>query len=549
MKYIRLRAVLQIAVTLVLCNGITQALFAQHEDKLKTEFFKELDAAFRKARDEAIIELAPKSYSKALKLYKMAESDYAKGERIDKIRQKIKESLAGINNAILTANVSRVALSDLLLVRQEVGAKKEYIALKPKEFAAAERKYADAIKKAEDGNIKTARNKAQDAKKLYRQMMVKALLEGPVKATEQKLRKDKSLSKNERKQSKRKLKEIKKSVEAASKRMFNINDFESKTLAELDAILPSVFLEPKGPKAPNNLEVSERTETAISITWIDQSTDEKGFIVQRRKHDQTTWRQIQAVVLSGSSPNLGLSTGKQMTFRDEGLMSGEAYCYRVLAGNDNGRTASKNLYTNTVPSLSQVRKKSLNVTKGSVSETASGFLTITRPTVRAVEKSGKAKSAKLRVRYRGPTSETVPLKNGSIRRQIGLKMKAMDTCNLLYVMWEIEPKEKLKVQVKRNPGKKYHKECGTDNYFKQVPYVNQDDSSHGFPSAKDQRSHILEADLFPVGEKGYDLHIYIDGKQVWQNTIPQSLLQGIDGHAGIRTDNGSFIFKLFTGRK
>jgi hypothetical protein len=85
------------------------------------------------------------------------------------------------------------------------------------------------------------------------------------------------------------------------------------------------------------------------------------------------------------------------------------------------------------PALEQVHKKNLKVTLGSIKETKSGFLTITDAKVRAVEKASSASTAQLQFRYRGPSKETTaPNSNGTIKRQIGLKMRAKDTCNLLY---------------------------------------------------------------------------------------------------------------------
>ena len=211
--------------------------------------------------------------------------------------------------------------------------------------------------------------------------------------------------------------------------------------------------------------------------------------------------------------------------------------------------------------LSQVRKSDLKVTLGSIKETKSGFLTTTSAKSRAVEKASSASAAQLQFRYRGSSKKlTAPGSNGTIKRQIGLKMRAKDTCNLLYVMWEIErmqvrpdgardhrsSREKIVVLVKRNPGESTHKSCGTDGY-QTIATVYQDDKSRGFASAKDKKGHRLRAELSPNSRSGYDLLVYVDGAEVWDGRISHSLLHDIDGPAGIRTDNGSFIFKLYTG--
>lgn len=211
--------------------------------------------------------------------------------------------------------------------------------------------------------------------------------------------------------------------------------------------------------------------------------------------------------------------------------------------------------------LSQVRKSNLKVTLGSISETKSGFLTTTSAKSRAVEKAPSASTAQLQFRYRGHSKKTTPPNSkGIIKRQIGLKLRAKDTCNLLYVMWEIErmqigadgardhrsSREKIVVLVKSNPGESTHKSCGTDGY-ETIGAVYQDDPSRGFASAKDNKGHRLRAELVPEGPAGYKLLVYVDGKEVWNGLINHRLLRGIDGPAGLRSDNGSFIFKFFTG--
>jgi hypothetical protein len=105
--------------------------------------------------------------------------------------------------------------------------------------------------------------------------------------------------------------------------------------------------------------------------------------------------------------------------------------------------------------------------------------------------------------------------------------------------------------VKRNPGKKYHnsipfvrKGCGSNGY-ESIDVV----QLSSIASAKDGQTHTLQADLYANGSQGTDLVVFIDGQEVWRGAIHDDLLRDIDGPAGLRTDNGSFIFKLLTGRK
>lgn len=194
--------------------------------------------------------------------------------------------------------------------------------------------------------------------------------------------------------------------------------------------------------------------------------------------------------------------------------------------------------------LEQRTLKDLNVTQGELKETASGFLEISGPRTRAVERTVAAKAAQLSFRYRGHSDSDEPLDSGMFRRQIGLKLRAANSCNLLYVMWRIEPEEKLVVSLKSNPGQVSDDDCGAGGYTNLVP----DAPVVTFPprtSAKDKATHRLMAKLSPVGNGAFQLIVFADMQEVWRKTI-NNLPQEIAGPAGFRTDNGSFIFKFYT---
>src|SRR5689334_5452213 len=89
--------------------------------------------------------------------------------------------------------------------------------------------------------------------------------------------------------------------------------------------------------------------------------------------------------------------------------------------------------------LREVARGELCVTLGALGSTAGG-LVVEGPKMRAVVGVHTEPVAELRFTYLGPTRETVPLSSGQTRRQIGLKLRALDGCNLIYVMYRIEPK-------------------------------------------------------------------------------------------------------------
>ena len=186
------------------------------------------------------------------------------------------------------------------------------------------------------------------------------------------------------------------------------------------------------------------------------------------------------------------------------------------------------------------RRADLRVSLGTISQTTSGYLTVVGPKERAVRTSGKHSQALLRFRYRGPSKKTAPLDSGAVIQQIGLKMRAMNTCNLLYIMWRIKPTEEIYIAIKRNPGKLKYADCGANGYtvLGRVPL-----KPLGITAAT-KKTHRLGAFVTETAGR-YAVKVTIDGRKVWSDGIDAKLIADINGPVGFRSDNGSFIFKLF----
>ncbi len=167
----------------------------------------------------------------------------------------------------------------------------------------------------------------------------------------------------------------------------------------------------------------------------------------------------------------------------------------------------------------------LCVTKGAAKVGA----TVTEPTMRAIALGSKGDGAALEWIYRGDTATTRELASGSARRQVGLKLRAQDSCNLVYVMWRLDPKPMLEVSIKLNPGKATHAECGADGYTKIKAT-----KSWPVPVLATGDRHTLRAAI-----AGDDLTAWIDEKVVWRGRLPEAA-RSLTGPAGIRSDNLSF---------
>lgn len=157
----------------------------------------------------------------------------------------------------------------------------------------------------------------------------------------------------------------------------------------------------------------------------------------------------------------------------------------------------------------------------------------TSPKMRAQAAKGEGDEAELEFLYLGPTVEVAPLASGERRRQLGLKLRAQDSCNVLYVMWRIEPKPGLYVSRKANPGIHAHAACGTSGYRTlraplRVP----------LPELAVGARHRLRARV-----DGRKLRVWVDGALAWEGVLDEAVL-GFDGPIGIRSDNVRFAFRL-----
>jgi hypothetical protein len=96
------------------------------------------------------------------------------------------------------------------------------------------------------------------------------------------------------------------------------------------------------------------------------------------------------------------------------------------------------------------------VANGVVSALVGDRLTIDTASSRAIAQVGGESAsdqiAEIHFKYLGPSQDSRPLASGILRRQIGLKLRAQDSCNLIYAMWRIEPDTGVTVSLKRNAG-------------------------------------------------------------------------------------------------
>lgn len=174
-----------------------------------------------------------------------------------------------------------------------------------------------------------------------------------------------------------------------------------------------------------------------------------------------------------------------------------------------------------VVKIHEIADASLCVTKGKLQKSQ-----ITAPTFRAIAPGEGGDAAQLQLIARD-SKEQRALASGQLRRQVGLKLRAADACNLVYVMWRLDPKPMLEISTKINPGLRNTSECGTAGYTKVKP------SYHlpALPALLDGNKHVLRAEI-----TGDSLIAWVDDRVAWQGSLPAEAAT-LAGPAGVRSDN------------
>ncbi|HMQ68253.1 MAG TPA: T9SS type A sorting domain-containing protein [Ignavibacteria bacterium] len=100
------------------------------------------------------------------------------------------------------------------------------------------------------------------------------------------------------------------------------------------------------PMAPSDLIITDTTSTSITINWQDNSNNESGFIIARRKQDEVLFTYIDTV------------EADILTYQEVGLTPDNLYFYKVCAYNNFGLSD----FTNTVHSFTQSSTSIINHT-------------------------------------------------------------------------------------------------------------------------------------------------------------------------------------------
>ncbi len=159
---------------LMIITALLAAGGAFAQDELRQTFFREADEA-RAAADAVNAELlAPRSYSRGVAEYEDAEEALARGRNIETVRSNAAEAANHFRTAAEAAQLASTALAQVLKSRQDA-ANARAPELAPELWAEAQRKFGEAIRMLERGDLRGAQRREIEATSLYRDAELDAI--------------------------------------------------------------------------------------------------------------------------------------------------------------------------------------------------------------------------------------------------------------------------------------------------------------------------------------------------------------------------------------
>lgn len=135
---------------------------------LRTELFREADDVWTAARAARIEILSPTSYARAEKFYRRAEDNLSRGRNLDDIRKDLRETVAYLQEGIEAAKLAVVTLAAPLEARSDA-LNAEAPQYSEALWTDAEKAFAEAAEALEDGNVKRAKKRGDEARLLFRE--------------------------------------------------------------------------------------------------------------------------------------------------------------------------------------------------------------------------------------------------------------------------------------------------------------------------------------------------------------------------------------------
>jgi len=140
---------------------------AYAQDELRKTFFKEADAAKAAAESANAELLSPRNFERGMKEYRDAETALQRGRNIEIVRSNAADATQYLKTAADKARLASTALAQVMKSRQDA-ANAKAPELSTEIWQEAQRKFADAIRLLERGDLKNSKRYDIEATSLYR---------------------------------------------------------------------------------------------------------------------------------------------------------------------------------------------------------------------------------------------------------------------------------------------------------------------------------------------------------------------------------------------
>jgi len=167
-----MQTVRTITVIAVALSFLTAAVASAQS--MKESLFAEAEEVIAQAKAARADVLAPKNYGKATEHFREAEKRFERGKDIQGIRSELEKCVSYLRKAIEATELAKVTFPSAIKARDDA-----VKAASPKNSAAlwskGEKKFSEAARDLEDGDVNDARKKSSEAESLFRDAELDAI--------------------------------------------------------------------------------------------------------------------------------------------------------------------------------------------------------------------------------------------------------------------------------------------------------------------------------------------------------------------------------------
>jgi outer membrane protein OmpA-like peptidoglycan-associated protein len=146
----------------------------QPSGNLRATLFADVDRALEAARAVDAELLAPATFTRGLEAYATAESDLTRGRNIDRVRSTLASATAAFTDAKDAAEIASVTLAAVLKTRADA-TNADAATFAAELWVEAGESFESAARRLEDGDIRGARSRADEAEVLFRDAELTAI--------------------------------------------------------------------------------------------------------------------------------------------------------------------------------------------------------------------------------------------------------------------------------------------------------------------------------------------------------------------------------------